>query len=82
MSQESLLALVAIDQPPSHRERGVHVRSPGPGWFESSWDLRRGLEVSEGWFGDDGLCGWIEEFLRTQRSIARTASPSSITAIA
>ena len=28
----------------------------GPGWFESSWDLRRGLVVSEA--DHDGLLAW------------------------
>jgi hypothetical protein len=53
-----------------------------PGWFDSSWDLRSGLEVREGWLGDDGVNGWIEGFLRAQRSCDFTASPSSSTAIA
>ena len=82
MPQESSfgLSLVAIDPP--QRDRSAHARVAGPGWFDSSLDLQRGLEVRESWFGDDGLCGWIEEFLRAQRSAARTASPSSSTAIA
>jgi hypothetical protein len=83
MSHESSLglSLIAID-PPRQHHRDALARVAGPGWFDSSWDLQRGLEVSERWFGDDGLGGWIEEFLRSQRSIARTASPSSSTAIA
>jgi hypothetical protein len=35
----------------------------GPGWFDSSWDLRRGCEVKEGWPGDAGLRDWIESWL-------------------
>ena len=54
----------------------------GPGWFDSSWELRRGLDVHEGWFGDDSLNGWIESFLFAQRASGRTASPSASTAIA
>ncbi len=54
----------------------------GPGWFDSSWELHRGLEVREGWSGDDHVHGWIEAFLASQRAIGRTASPSASTAIA
>jgi hypothetical protein len=75
------LALVAI-APATHPETLARGRAAGPGWFDSSWDLRRGLEVREGWSGEDRLHGWIEEFLRAQRSAARTASPSESTAIA
>lgn len=41
-------------------ERAPHR---GPGWFDSSWDLHRGCEVSEGWPGDAGLRDWIERWL-------------------
>ena len=36
----------------------------GPGWFDSSWDLSRGLEVREGLPGDAKLNEWIESCLR------------------
>lgn len=36
----------------------------GPGWFDSSWDLQRGLEVREGLPGDAQLHEWIEVCLR------------------
>ena len=62
--------------------RAVDDRVRAPGWFDSSWDLQSGLEVREAWFGDDGLNGWIESFLRTQRNCDSTASPSARTAIA
>ena len=77
------LALVATDTP-SHRDDGrEHVGcAGGPGWFDSSWDLHRGLEVREGWSDDERVHGWIEDFLMTQRAIGRTASPSASTAIA
>ncbi len=42
----------------------IDVRT-GPGWFDSSWDLRRGCEVLEGWPGDVRLNDWIEGFCRT-----------------
>ena len=34
-------------------------RLAGPGWFDSSWDLRRGLEVSEGLPGDVQPNEWL-----------------------
>jgi len=54
----------------------------GPGWFDSSWDLKRGLEVCESWPADMRLHGWIEDLLQDQRTPGRTASPSASTAIA
>ena len=77
------LALVAIDTRPNRHEGLACISAAaGPGWFDSSWDLHCGLEVREGWFDDDRVHGWIEDFLRTQRAIGPTASPSSSTAIA
>ena len=32
----------------------------GPGWFESSWDLRAGLEVREGWPDDVRVDEWVD----------------------
>jgi hypothetical protein len=32
----------------------------GPGWFDSSWELRQGLEVREGLPADARLHEWIE----------------------
>jgi hypothetical protein len=74
------LALVAVvdTTPPRHDRAG----RAGPGWFDSSWDLNRGLDVREGWSEDDRVHGWIEEFLRAQRAAGRAASPSASTAIA
>ncbi|HEV7575963.1 MAG TPA: hypothetical protein VGO85_07955 [Caldimonas sp.] len=85
MRQESPeLALVAIATPghPQHPERAAPFGCSGPGWFDSSWDLHRGLEVREGWSDDDRVRGWIEDFLCAQRAVGRTASPSASTAIA
>ena len=77
------LALVAIDTLPYRDEGRERIGAvAGPGWFDSSWDLHRGLEVRESWSDDERLHGWIEDFLSAQRAIGRTASPSSITAIA
>jgi hypothetical protein len=83
MPHESLeLALVPMvaKAPPIGHDR--MAASAGPGWFDSSWELHRGLDVREGWCGDAGLRGWIESFLDAQRTAGRTASPSASTAIA
>jgi hypothetical protein len=37
---------------------------PGPGWFDSSWDLQRGLDVREGLPDDAKLDEWLEVCLR------------------
>ena len=81
--QQPELALVAIDTRP-HRHEGGEGVGPiaGPGWFDSSWDLRCGLEVRESWSDDERIHGWIEDFLSSQRASGRTASPSASTAIA
>jgi len=34
----------------------------GPGWFDSSWDLRAGLEVREGLPEDLRLEEWLDAF--------------------
>ena len=33
----------------------------GPGWFDSSWDLRRGLDVSEGLPANASVNEWLIE---------------------
>ena len=38
----------------------------GPGWFDSSWDLNRGLEVREGLPGDARLNEWLAVCLRSE----------------
>lgn len=64
------LALVATDAAPQGQDGREHVgRAGGPGWFDSSWDLHRGLEVREGWSDDEHVHGWIEDFLRAQRAV-------------
>jgi len=79
----SELSLVAIAATPRACDRAVDDRARAPGWFDSSWELRSGLEVKEGWFGDEcSLNAWIESFLVVQRASGRTASPSASTAIA
>jgi len=82
------LAIVAVDTsslpgaPVATRPPHRAATSAGPGWFDSSWELRRGLEVKEGWSEDDRVRDWIEDFLSAQRTLGRTASPSASTAIA
>lgn len=39
------------------------IDGAGPGWFESSWELVRGVEVREGLPGDAQLHEWIEACL-------------------
>jgi hypothetical protein len=58
----SLVALPAGAGPQS----GAAALAAGPGWFDSSWDLRRGLEVKESWPADAPLRHWIESFLGPQ----------------
>ena len=55
------------------RERADHPSSyvfdtdapRGPGWFDSSWELGRGLEVREGLPADATVQEWLEEHSRT-----------------
>jgi hypothetical protein len=54
----------------------------GPGGFDSSWDLRRGLAVRADNGADADLRAWIDGFLGAQRTSGRIASPSASTAIA
>ncbi len=57
----------------------------GPGWFDSSWDLRSGLDVVEENPADLDPGSWIDVYLcaaAAQPRLARVASPSAITAIA
>ena len=75
------LAPVAIQPSPRH-DAIACLAAAGPGWFDSSWELRRGLDVREGFAEDDHVSGWIETFLLAQRAAGRTASPRASTAIA
>jgi hypothetical protein len=40
-------------------EGALDDESHGPGWFDSSWELGRGLEVREGPPADAGLDEWL-----------------------
>jgi hypothetical protein len=76
------LALVVIDVVAPRAARVERASGAGPGWLDSSFELQRGLEVREGWSDDERVRSWVDDFLRAQRSVGRTASPSAITAIA
>jgi hypothetical protein len=92
MAQEfAELALVPIADARSSNDVGDRTATTvaargaiaiGPGWFDSSWELHRGLEVQEGWPGDHGLRTWLDDFLAAQRAAGATASPSASTAMA
>jgi hypothetical protein len=84
MAQEfPQLALVPVAALPPPAGAAAGISAPvGPGWFDSSWDLHRGLEVREGWPGDNGLRAWIDELFGSQLAAGRIASPSASTAIA
>lgn len=52
------------------RSSGAHDASSsagpaGPGWYDSSWELLRGLDVREGLPGDASVHEWIEHCLRS-----------------
>ena len=77
------LALVTNDTRRHRPEGGERLgAAAGPGWFDSSWDLRRGLEVREGWSDDEHVHGWIEDFLKTQRAIDGGSAASETLAMA
>ena len=46
------------------RDEPYRSRPAGPGWFDSSWELRSGLQVDEGLPTDLGVCAWIETWLQ------------------
>jgi hypothetical protein len=55
----------AATVPPAASDRDARAAiGSGPGWFMSSWELERGLEVREGWPGDRGVNEWIDGFLK------------------
>jgi len=50
----------AADRPMTHHPIDA---TAGPGWYDSSWDLQRGLEVHEGLPGDLTLHEWLEHHM-------------------
>ena len=83
MTQQSpQLSFVATDSL-SHPDQSERVGATvGPGWFDSSWDLRRGLDVRESWSDDERVHGWIQDFLRTPAVADRAASERGRAAMA
>ncbi len=73
---------VELDACRAARSRGAAAQSAG--WYESSWDLMRGLDVREGLPSDATLVEQLALALRQagEPSAAFTALPSSITAMA
>ena len=51
-------------QPIQNHTSAVRPGHAGPGWFDSSWELRAGLQVEEGLPADLPLHGWIEAWLQ------------------
>ena len=58
----------ALAEPLSLLQNETHaVVGPGPigpGWFDSSWELRTGLQVKEGLPADLPPHGWLEGWLQ------------------
>lgn len=46
----------------------------GPGWYDSSFDLQRGLEVREVWPAEQRLGEWIEAFLDSRPLVVGSSS--------
>jgi len=67
VSQRTIRAL-RLDEALEARE--AHEAPQGPGWFDSSWDLIRGLDVREGLPGDARLNEWLEVCLRAEPASA------------
>ncbi|MBS0446211.1 MAG: hypothetical protein JSR59_09700 [Proteobacteria bacterium] len=58
------LALAAMDGRPAQEaaEAADAAGHAGPGWFDSSWELRRGLDVHEGLPDDASVDEWLTVF--------------------
>jgi hypothetical protein len=69
VSQRSLRALDLIDADELPR---------GPGWFDSSWDLNRGLEVREGLPADVRLNEWLTVCLGTGHDAGPTPTFAAV----
>ena len=66
IAQHALRALKALEalRRPADGDWMLADESRGPGWFDSSWELRSGLQVREGLPADLPLQGWIETWLQ------------------
>jgi hypothetical protein len=48
----------------------------GPGWFDSSRELRSGLQVDEGWPADTAVHAWVEAWLQRVAGVGAGAGLS------
>jgi len=53
-----------LTQLPIENKAAARPGPVGPGWFDSSWELRTGLQVQEGLPADLPLHGWLEGWLQ------------------
>lgn len=60
------VAVLQTDLSSADACRKPSLTSHGPGWFDSSWELQRGLDVREGSAVDQRLHAWIDGFLQMQ----------------
>jgi hypothetical protein len=59
-------------------EVAAEVPEPqGPGWFDSSWELVRGLDVREGLPGDAGVYEWLDVCLRSDAAAPTAAATAA-----
>ena len=60
-----MIAALAEPQSPTADPTTAALTTPvGPGWFDSSWELRTGLQVKEGLPSDLPSHGWLETWLQ------------------
>jgi hypothetical protein len=50
----------------------------GPGWFDSSWELSRGLEVHEGTPGDGRYDDWLVARAQVERRAAASRAARTV----
>jgi len=74
VSQRTLQALRLAEVAQAHEANEAHDAPRGPGWFDSSWELVRGLEVCEGLPGDARLHEWLEACLRAEPAAASSVA--------
>ena len=53
------LSLLSVETLSAHRNLPV-----GPGWFDSSRELRSGLQVRDGWPADTTVHAWVDAWLQ------------------
>ena len=55
--------------------RGDDDRPRGPGWFDSSWDLERGLDIRCAGPGEPGFGHWLDAMARPLAAVASPDDP-------